>query len=133
MYSTYHVMAASQIESHSSTFRKLALSFGLIIISAVYALLQNSSGGQSIAVGSTQATPSQSYKTANKALLQTLSQIDNSAPVTTPSAPVSTTNNLTSKITSVPTPAPKKPSGQYINGSYTGSPANAYYGAELSI
>ncbi len=129
MYSTYHVMAASQIESHSSTFRKLALSFGLIIISAVYALLQNSSGGQSIAVGSTQATPSQSYKTANKALLQTLSQIDNSAPVTTPSAPVSTTNNLTSKITSVPTPAPKKPSGQYINGSYTGSPANAYYGA----
>ncbi len=122
-------MAAPQIESHSPTSRKLALSFGLIIISAVYALMQNGSGGQSVAVGPTQATPSQSYKTANEALLQTLSQVSGSAPVTTSPAPAPTTNNPAPKTIPVPTHVLKKSAGQYVDGSYTGSPADAYYGA----
>lgn len=97
---------------------KLLLSFSFIIISAAYAVWQSMSGVSQ--TPGTAVTPSQSYKAANDALLQTLSQINNPAatpPPTSASAPAPTS-----------APAPVKPAGLYADGSYTGSPADAYYG-----
>lgn len=121
-----------------STFTKLVLSLGLIIISIVYALGQ----GDEKAL-SAEATPGQSYRAANESLLQTLSQVNSSVPATaptpapTPSQPAPTpaptpapkpTPAPTPAPAPAPAPAPQKPAGQYANGSYTGSPADAYYG-----
>lgn len=111
------------------------LSFGLIIISTVYAVWQSVGGGQSAAartVSAGQATPAQSYKAANEALLRTLSQIptNNAAPVPAPAqhkAP-SVSKSTSQTPAPAPTPAPQKPAGQYADGSYPGSPADAYYG-----
>lgn len=123
-------MNTPQATSRSLTFRKLVLSFGLVIISTVYALWQNVSGKT---VSSTQNTPSQSYKTANEALLKTLVQINNPT-----STPVTSQTALISKPSSpAPTPTPPQSMmagnmpmhiGMYVDGSYTGSPADAYYG-----
>lgn len=103
--------------------RKLTLSLGLLFASLVYAAWQNVGSGRS-AVQSQLAgtTPSQSLKAANDALLQTLAQIESTAPAATPS-PAGTAQSAPPATT----PAPK-PVGQYTDGSYTGSPADAYYG-----
>lgn len=105
-----------------SVFKKLSLSIGFIAVSMVYALSLRS-GSTPVVVTPPEVSPSQSYKEASSALLQTLSQITGS---TTPSsAPV------------VPTPAQTKPMmqpmmptnmGLYKNGSYIGSTIDAYYG-----
>ena len=92
----------------SFTGRKLALSLGLIVISAVYAVWQNIGGSQSFAT-----TPSPSQTNTGQ----------------TTSAPKSTPPTSTPVVkTPTPAPAPVKPAGQYTDGSYTGSAANAYYG-----
>jgi uncharacterized protein with FMN-binding domain len=52
-------------------------------------------------------------------------------PVTTVPATVKTTPTKTVTSTPTPTPVvtvPKVPTGQYVNGTYTGSVADAYYG-----
>lgn len=95
---------------------KLVLPLGLIIASITYAVWQNLSGQQAIVV----QTPGQSYKAANDALLQTLSQLNNSAPV--------------SGSPTINSSGPQTMMGggsmmhRYIDGSYTGIPADAYYG-----
>lgn len=124
-------MTIPQIESRLKTFRKLLLSFGLIVISVVYSLLQNSNNEQSVAVGPTNTAPIQSYKTANEAPLKKLSQIETSSAQIKTNVPVHTINNAVQKQKTVPvqTPTSKKQSGQYTDGSYTGSSADAYYGA----
>ncbi|MHB8660561.1 MAG: FMN-binding protein [Minisyncoccota bacterium] len=127
-------MIPSQAASRSFALRKLVLSFGLIIISAVYAVWQSVNGVQSALMAATQSTPGQSYKAANDALLQTLAQINNATPTPTKNQTVPTSKSTSKSVapapapTPAPTPTPQKPAGQYTDGSYTGSPADAYYG-----
>lgn len=88
----------------NSPLRKLVLSFGFIFISAFYAVWQNANSRQ------TGITPAQEFRDANNAFLKTLTQNNpNTATATTPSAKPKTL-------------------GQYTDGSYTGTPADAYYG-----
>lgn len=123
--------------------RKIFLSGGFIIVSVIYAVWQNIAGGQSPLAQNPQPSvaPDQSYKAANDALQQTLSTIGASTSSTTPSptpppnpapapTPTPTPTPAPTPVpppTSAPAPAPQ-PTGQYKNGSYTGSPADAYYG-----
>ena len=100
----------------SSPVSKLLLSFGLIFASSAYALWQNM---RSEARLSGEITPGQSYREANQALLQT---ITNLGAQTTPAS------------TSTPVP-PMMGSGMmnrmrglYADGSYTGNSFDAYYG-----
>ena len=91
---------------------QIILSLGLILSSAVYAVWQQIIGQQPV------ASPSQQFKNANDAFLQVLSQI-NQPTSTAPAAP---------GLPAGSAPAPVKPSGLYVNGSYTGDAADAYYG-----
>ncbi len=126
-------VAAVARAEHPLAGRKFSLSFGLIVVSVVYALWQHSGGSGSVAgaiPGSHgwapgEASPAQSYQAANEALLQTLSQITGSSSVPT-TAPAATKQPAASKPAAAP--AASKPAGQYADGSYTGSPADAYYG-----
>ncbi len=127
---TPRTAAVQAIPEHPLAGKKLTLSLGLIIVSLVYALWQRSSGTAPVAGAipgthgwaASEVSPGQSYQAANDALLQTLSQItiSNSAP--TPAAPAPTTT------AAQPATAAPKPAGAYIDGSYTGTPADAYYG-----
>ncbi len=102
-------------QRNTSTGSKVALSLGLIIVSALYAVWQSMSGRQSA------TSPAQEFKTANQALLQTLTQVNQQT---------STTPSPAQPSSQAPAPAPisPKPAGQYVDGSYTGNPADAYYG-----
>jgi len=102
-------------QQKSSLASKILLSFGLIIVSTVYAMWQHfgrerytviqTSGGE--------MTPGQLYKAANDALLKTLSQVSDP-----PSAPT--------PVTAMPQPMMR--SRLYADGSYTGNAMDAYYG-----
>lgn len=83
----------------------ILLSLGLIIVSAVYAALQQIIGQP------TAASPSQQFKTANEAFLQALLQAAQTSPTTSPSGS-----------------PPMMRTVAYVDGSYTGSAADAYYG-----
>lgn len=125
--------------------REFILSSVFIVISIIYVLWQNLSGSHTATVTPTAAptrnsaittTPSQSYKAASDALLQTVTQITSSG-ATPPPSPASTASGLpTGSTTSAPTqtakpapkPVPQRPAGLFTDGSYTGSAANAYYG-----
>ncbi len=111
----------------SRTGTKILLSAGLFIVSATYVLWQYFGG--------------QPASTASPAITQasTLQAAPTSAPAGTPvpsSSPPLTTSEIAKKTTSTPrastpaAPAPKpaKPAGLYVDGTYTGSVANAYYG-----
>lgn len=113
----------------SFTGRKLALSLGLIVISAVYAVWQNIGGSQSFAM----VTPVVPAQTTSVPVTPTVAPTTPSPSQTntgqTTSAPKSTPPTSTPVVkTPTPAPAPVKPAGQYTDGSYTGSAANAYYG-----
>ena len=98
--------------AHSGQFlRKLLLSSGLIIASIAYVVWQNMRDVSSLL----SHTPAQSYRTAQDALQQTLTQIGTSASGTPP--------------------APSQPMmgngammRRYSDGSYTGTPLDAFYG-----
>ncbi len=130
--------ATAAVAAHPFAGKKFSLSFGLIVVSIVYALWQHSGGTGSVArtipgshgwVPAGETSPGQSYQAANDALLQTLAQItgSSSAPAAAQSqtAPAQTPSKPTLPAA---TPAPQKPAGIYADGSYTGSPADAYYG-----
>ncbi|MHB0865332.1 MAG: FMN-binding protein [Minisyncoccota bacterium] len=123
---------------YSPSRRKLALSSGLILVSIAYALWQHPGDSRATAVAapasstgsSITISPGDSYKAANDALLQTLSEITGSSSVpakTTPAQVSSTQAPKQPKKTAAPAAAPK-PAGLYADGSYTGSAADAYYG-----
>jgi len=129
-----------------TTSRKFVLSTGFIVLSIIYVVWQNissfSSASTTTLATTNQASPitissAQSYKAANDALLQTLSQITNAGTTGTPPAtapkktPVATPAPVPSTVTPPPpviTPVPQKPAGMYADGSYTGPAADAYYG-----
>lgn len=94
---------------------KILLSFGLIIVSVAYSVWQHVGGQQSA------ATPAQEFKSANDAFLQTLIKIESAPPaVGLPEGSSPMSQPMMNKPTHV--------SGLYIDGSYTGSPMDAYYG-----
>jgi uncharacterized protein with FMN-binding domain len=134
--------AALATSTHPLAGRKFSLSFGLIVVSIVYALWQHSGGAGTVASAipgshgwaAGETSPAQSYQAANNALLQTLAQItgSSSAPAATPVAATQPTPTQTQTPPQTTTPtapaAVQKPAGMYADGSYTGSPADAYYG-----
>ncbi|MHB8710103.1 MAG: FMN-binding protein [Minisyncoccota bacterium] len=109
--------------SHSFILRKLTLSFGFIIVSAVYAEWQNFNNQRSA------ISLAQELKNADDAFLQTLAQIARTASTTSLSVKNQTAPVLKSaNSTQITVPAPQKPVGRYVDGSYTGNSADAYYG-----
>lgn len=138
-------MNTNQEVTRRPTSRKLALSLGFIIVSIVYVIWQQSGGSHSVAIttfavspnqtSSDTVTPGESYRAANEALLKTLAQITGSTSPSLPSAttpvstpiPQSTRHPVATTPAPVPT-APQKPVGLYVDGSYTGNAADAYYG-----
>lgn len=105
------------VQKKPSLASKFLLSFGLILVSSVYAAWQSI---RNEAQTSAQITPGQSYREANQALLQTLANL---SAQTTPA--------------STPTPVPSmmggggmmnRMLGLYADGSYTGTSFDAYYG-----
>ncbi len=97
-------------QTNTSLGTKIALGGGLIIVSAIYAVWQSAIAQPAPAV----AAPSTQTVTA-----------------TTPTTPVASapppTPSPTPTPTSVPTPTPK-PTGQYVDGTYTGPAEDAYFG-----
>lgn len=109
--------------------KKFFLSFFVFAASAgyvVYQYLGGSPASASIAsqtpsaVNTAQTVPTTPAATTNAAPAQTTPAASNQAPTTNPSTPAPAP-------TPTPSPAPK-PKGQYNDGSYTGSVADAYYG-----
>lgn len=128
---------------HQSSYKKLFLSLGFIVVSILYILFERVSGATSTPAttlaapnthSSTTLTPGESYKAANDALLKTLAQIAATTSPTNTSAtpptkkPVATKPKTPTPPAPTPTPVAQTPAGQYTNGSYTGSTADAYYG-----
>jgi|CXWL01.1.fsa_nt_gi uncharacterized protein with FMN-binding domain len=106
----------------TSACKKIALSGGFIAVSIIYVLWQQIS----VSVAATtilSTTPGQSYKAANEALLKTLAQIKQAPPLSQSTRPTATLTPI-----SVPVSIPQKPAGKYIDGSYIGNAADAYYG-----
>ncbi len=85
----------------------LVLSFGMILISAVYARWQYMNKPPAI-------SPTEQFKNANDAFLEALSRAAGMSPSAGPGSSMMG--------------GPMMRSGQYANGSYTGSAADAYYG-----
>jgi uncharacterized protein with FMN-binding domain len=103
-----------------STRNKLVLSLGLIIASIAYSVSSRGFLGADDARVAPKPTPGQSYKAAGDTLFQTLSQLA-----------ASTSQSSTSSAPPPPQPsiiATKPAAGQYTDGSYIGSSADAYYG-----
>ncbi len=101
--------------------KKVLFSFGLVAASAFYVLFSSNQGSSAITPPA--AAPVTAYN--NPAVASTATPPSNS-PVASGSAPANTTKK-TAAATPTPAPAPK-PAGQYADGTYTGSPADAYYG-----
>lgn len=101
---------------------KMALTLALVAITGGYAVWQvfgtntSSAAGLAPASPTTQQQPSPQSQTAQN--------------TTVPSSkPSSSSTNTTSSAGSAPAAPPQpKPKGQYADGTYTGSVANAYYG-----
>jgi uncharacterized protein with FMN-binding domain len=84
--------------------RKVPVALTLIVVSIIYAVWQNFSGQQSVVV-----------------TMPTVS----SAPQI---IPTQTNPLITTPVPIAQSPQPQKSSGAYVDGTYTGTPVNAYYG-----
>lgn len=123
-------VATSAVTRVSHTGRKVLLSLGLIFASAAYTAWVYLNGQQQ-SVPVTQNVQTTSASVANQSQASTAQTSNQPAPQTqapvqtpTPTAPV--TQAPTQAV--APTAQPQKPAGQYVDGTYTGSPADAYYG-----
>ncbi len=124
-------------QNKSSIISKIALSFGLIFTSTIYAAWQQISGEEHAGPAPTTATitPGQSYKDANGRLLETLANLERIAAeesarttTTTPTPTKPQTKPPSTTPPPTPTPIPTRPAGKYVDGSYTGDATDAYYG-----
>lgn len=134
------------VKSTTSFGNRAVLSTGLIVVSIMYALWQQSNSTRLATSDSATSSIAASYKAASDALLLTINQITDENDITPPKPTLISSNTSASSPTqtntpattpaptqaiptpvSAPTPAPR-PTGQYVDGSYTGSAANAYYG-----
>ncbi len=93
---------------------KIFLSSGLIIASVLYAIFQDAANPQKLTTIAT-ITPTSEQKPPA------------SSPVPTPAASAPPPKISAVPVAPAATPSPK-PKGQYADGNYTGSPADAYYG-----
>jgi uncharacterized protein with FMN-binding domain len=101
--------------SKNKTTKKLSISIGLILASFVYAFYQNAIPVSSV------ITYENNVSSSSTSVATPKTPATNPKPKKTPVAvkiPIPTP---------LPTPPPKR-NGQYIDGTYTGSPADAYYG-----
>ncbi len=103
---------------------KVTLTLTLVAITAVYALWQvfgtNTSSAASLA-NTTQ--PSQQQPASQPQTTQAATE-----PSSSPSSASPASSGATTHSTSPASAAPPKPKGQYVDGNYTGSVADAYYG-----
>jgi uncharacterized protein with FMN-binding domain len=116
--------------------KKLILSFSVIVMSIFYAISQKISGGAYMAMANSAATtapvtsPSISQPAIQtQAPIQTTTTRSNTdtegiTTVVTPPKPTTTKPTVTTTHTTTTT----TPKGQYADGTYTGSSADAYYG-----
>jgi uncharacterized protein with FMN-binding domain len=122
------------------TRKKLTVSIGLILASIVYAFYQNTIPASSVTFENKSITNSSqgvvTLQTPPPSSNQVLPPQDNPPVVVPVKTPTSTPKPVT-KPTPAPAPIPKpipvpvpipKPVGQYADGTYTGDPADAYYG-----
>jgi uncharacterized protein with FMN-binding domain len=115
--------------------KKFFLSTFVFLASAGYVAYQYLGGGSAAAAQSPVATAAQTTQAAAPSSQSSSSQsaaTPTPTPVATTQTPVSgTATTPASTPTPVATPAPvpvTKPTGQYKDGTYTGSSADAYYG-----
>ncbi|HVW82535.1 MAG TPA: FMN-binding protein [Candidatus Paceibacterota bacterium] len=105
--------------------KKALLSFGLILVSGAYALYH--------AMGGAATNPAVTVPPVTSSQVQPITITNTSSPAAPPpqnatETPIQTTQTATPPP-SAPTPQPLSvPKGQYADGTYTGSPADAYYG-----
>ncbi len=141
-------MSFSQVRpTHPAPRKKLFLSLGFIVASIIYVVWQHTldtTNASLATLSSLRGTSSadivatgRSYQAANDALLKTLAQLTSSTsqpqaeatlPVTQPTTLPSHTQTPSPTPTPTPVPTPPKPLGKYVDGSYSGTPADAYYG-----
>lgn len=107
-------------QPHPSLLKKASLSIALIVVSIGYAFSQRFSTQTQVA----ESPLSGDYQTARAALTQTLGNLI--AASSSPDAPPANPSTTPAPV-QTPTPTPQ-PKGQYRDGSYTGAPADAYYG-----
>lgn len=112
---------------YTSTMKKLFLSGAVVISFLLYSSYVKSQDQQSVLIPATQTTP-----------LPTPANIPSGEPPMKPSTtflgeptltPTAAPTKIALQPTAIPTPKPTaKPAGQYKDGSYTGSVADAFYG-----
>ncbi|HEY5220618.1 MAG TPA: FMN-binding protein [Candidatus Paceibacterota bacterium] len=120
--------------------KKISFSVGLVLTSAFYVLFSSQGTSSVIAPAITPVTANNNPQVASSAFLNNPVPAGGTpVPTPTPSspAPIATTPApkavppTTPVSPTPPTPAPAptpKPAGLYTDGTYTGSPADAYYG-----
>ena len=103
--------------------KKSLLAGALIVGSLAYILASRATFSATPTFADAAQTATQSSSPATPVVATTAStQLPASVPSASPSAPAK-------PATPTPTPAPvRKPSGQYVDGTYAGSVADAYYG-----
>jgi len=126
------VARATPISSQPKANRKIILSATMIIASAAYAAWIYLTGSQQ---PSAIVTTTQTTQTVQSNSSQTDTAVSSTQTASTPTQ--TTSNTPTSQTTTAPvqtTPTqtapaqPATPAGQYADGTYTGSSADAYYG-----
>jgi len=139
---TFSVSATHMVQKTTQpTFRgrKVLLSVGFLVSSALYAFYQYVAHPQEAQQTLVVVTPSQAPEVVGQPvatdsppqgqLAPVLIPTPTSTPVSTPAPKPTPTPASKPKPLPVPTPTPApKPAGQYADGTYTGSQANAYYG-----
>lgn len=112
--------------------KKFLLSFSVFAISAVYAITQYRSDDTTVSSVNSTATSSVALLPVQSATSEPASQSgSNTEPsqAVTPTKPATPATPAPTTPKPAPTPTPvAKPQGQYVDGTYTGTPANAYYG-----
>jgi len=109
--------------------KKLFLSLLVFAGSGVYVVYQYVGGGSASAATNLPTTSQQTTQTLTSSTPAPSTQ--SFSPTPTPVSTVTPTPAPTPSPTPAPTPTPTpvaKPTGQYLDGTYTGSGADAYYG-----
>ena len=122
--------AARPAKRSSNAGAKIALSALFLLVSAGYAFFQYVAQPQQPAVvATTQPVTVQTTSTSEPSTTPISTPVPVTTPVDTQTAPPPTKTVAATPVQTTPTPVvTTKPAGQYADGSYTGSSANAYYG-----
>lgn len=116
-----------------SSWKKVFLSLGFVAASSLYVFYNYAANAQqSSSLATTLPASSQNSGAQSSGATVAVNQTpaasappQNTAPASTQTTPAATQSQTANPPAPAPTPQPQ---GQYANGTYTGSPANAYYG-----